>query len=435
MSLYLRTQDNDGIAGWRSLIDYMHRVFTIARHGENFWFYRLQLQLEGLDSKNLEDVTLPHIDFEVPRWLVTSWQFDEDCDESGELTYSNAEPYTWMSHRIFAQYPKPDEAAFLLKLGIDSESNRQQRDLNELVQSKDDLYYKGLFTYLGQPGMYCTQVFMADDSIFSDRELKVPSVETRIMLQVSMDPSNPIKANRRAYRGVVCEDLFCNGASFCVVAKGQDSIWGNEPGLLNPAKDQTVYISYTVDTISYARQMMAVRQIQEIIDKPTGVDMKALSLGDESPSPQVNYIAANTHRQQLKEFTRYLDQQKPRMTPMQRAAALDTTQSNSGVTGIQGPPGTGKSALIKAIGNAHVLLDRKVLYCAPHDEAVRNLVEDFDKPRGRMCEDYEMIHFTGAYHTITNADKLKLKEELRAHDPMADEDDVQVMVDGRPRST
>lgn len=275
----------------------MGRLLTVVCHQKNFWFYRRQLELAGRKPTELDDIFLPLIDFEVPRWLVTEWEFDEACDENGVLTYSNPKPYSWKNHKFFEQYPEANGAAFLLKLDIKSESLRQQRALNELVQSRDQAYFQGLFTHLNRPGTYAVQIFLAENSVVTDRSLKMPSVDTRIKLQVDhVDPLHPNPRNMKAYHGIVCEDLFNNGASFCCIVRGTESIWGDDAGKLNPLGEHPVYISYLIDTVPHERQMLSVQRIQQINSdlKPFGIDLKALFLGDKTPAPETHHIALNT---------------------------------------------------------------------------------------------------------------------------------------------
>ncbi|KAF1849444.1 uncharacterized protein K460DRAFT_91013 [Cucurbitaria berberidis CBS 394.84] len=436
--LYFRVENESQFDAFAHLSDYMRRIFTIACHGQHYWFYRRQLQLGGLKSADLEEIPLPKINFEVPRWLVTEWEFDEACDENGTVSHSNPRPYTWRYHRFFDQYPNSNEAAFMLKLGIESEAARQQRDLHELVQSKDQVYFRGLFKHVDRPGTFVVQIFLADNSVFTDRKLKMPSIDTRIKLQIDpVDPSHPTPSNMKTYRGVVCEDLYNNGASFCCIVRGTEAIWGDSKTKLNPTVEQPVYISYTIDTVPHERQMMSVRRIQEIDSdrKPFGVDMKALFLADATPAPETNHLAFNTVPAELKRFEEYIDKQKPKPNHMQKLGAMDTTQSNSGITCIQGPPGCGKTDIVKVIGNAQVLLDRKVMYCAPQNEAVLNLFETFDKTAkanpGVPLNDEEYVHFTGAYQSINDAEKLKLTNELLRQDPGMSAEDAEVMVSGR----
>ncbi|OAL44922.1 hypothetical protein IQ07DRAFT_648690 [Pyrenochaeta sp. DS3sAY3a] len=130
----------------------------------NFWFYRAQLIAAGMDPNLIEDAKLLKFDFDIPRWMVTSYELTEE-EVDGSLRSSQTRPYTWSSHRYFTEYPNANEAAFLLKLGVDGEQ--------KCFRALEDL-----------PGAYTVQITMQDNADTVARGLCIPSVGTKILLKI-----------------------------------------------------------------------------------------------------------------------------------------------------------------------------------------------------------------------------------------------------------
>ncbi|KAF9697869.1 hypothetical protein EKO04_004401 [Ascochyta lentis] len=412
---------------WEDINAHMRRVFTLAKRIGNFWFYRLQLAANGIEANKLEESSLPRIRFEVPRWLVDVWEF-ECRNINGKVEIIKAMPRSWKYHKFFDQYNNPDESAFLLKLGVQGEEARQNRDLNEYVQNKNGNHFRGLWTELGEPGHYAVQIFMSNNEELDERDIRMPGLDTRVELNVdAFDPANPVQARTRRYRGAVCEDIFNNGASFCCVVRGQKFSGNLALGIEFP-----LLVSYTIDTVPQERQMLAIRQLQEInsLSKPSGVDLKALFLGCRKPAPQVEFLALETKPEQLATLKANL--RSRRSNEMQTASVVATTTSLSGLTVIQGPPGTGKTDTAISIGSAHLQMGRKVMFTAPMNEAVVNLHESFVKGvangKALSLNDSQYVLFTGAHRTISAADRLRHTQELKTQDPTVSEEDVEFML-------
>lgn len=105
-------------------LEYMINLFTVARNHGNFWFYRNELRKRGLKPQLLGQADLPNINFEVPRWLATDFVLDKTTDDQGGIEHFNPRPYLWEYHHLPRSWNSPDEAALLLKMGIEGERRR-----------------------------------------------------------------------------------------------------------------------------------------------------------------------------------------------------------------------------------------------------------------------------------------------------------------------
>jgi hypothetical protein len=430
VNLFFPLYGEDDRKEWAKVEAYTKIVFTLAKQHGNFWFYRAQLELNGVSSDDIEKARLPYIDFVVPRWMVTLWVLEGHRSENGSIVWTKATPRTWKYHMIHDQYKNPDEAAFLIKLGIQGEQTRQNRDLNELVQNKNGNIFRGFWLEMQEKGRYIVQVFMADNGELEDRNIKMPGVDTRVVLWVDpTSPQHPDPTRLRSFKGLVVEDIFQHGASFCCL------VWGSQ---LNPQKftmglEHPIRIEYTVDNAPHEREMVAIEQLQRIKStrKPTGVDLKALFLGCTEPAPDTAYVAKRMTQSQHMILSDFLRERGSNKT--QSEAVTATVTSPTGVTVIQGPPGTGKTDTSTCIITLHNSLGHKVLCTAPQNEAVKNLHEHFVKNmesgRNPKLDPLSYVLFTGAFRTIQGTNRLKKAQELAAADPQASKEDIDNTMD------
>ncbi|KAH6643182.1 P-loop containing nucleoside triphosphate hydrolase protein [Boeremia exigua] len=386
---------------------YMRKLFSVAAQHGNFWFYRNQLKLNKVRPDALDELELPKFNFEVPRWLVTEFRFDTTVNASGETVYSNPQPCRWDHFNLSLAWRNPDEAAFLLKMGIESERRRQTRELKELAQS-DKPWFRGIFTEIeDSSGRYICEVFLNDESVAENLNVKMPAAGTRIRIRVvPKSLKRPNNASALSYFGSVTTDPFHSGAAFLCVLHGPKGI-ANAP--------LPVYISYTVDDVPYERQMEAVKQIQEIKSgfKLDGIDLKNLFLNDSNVADKTNYLMGKIDLAAFKDMVAKRPKQKlPNKS--QSAAIISTATSKTGLTVVQGPPGTGKTETMKTIGMAMLLCGIMVMYAASTNAAVAHLAESFDK----SCREegwllpHEYVLFTGAYVKIEAAERHALHKSM-----------------------
>jgi hypothetical protein len=381
VSIYMRRKDLEELQAVQKMCSYMVDLFSLCAQLGNFWFYRGLMVHNGKNPHDIERSELPQIHYIIPRWLVKSWQFEETITSQG-VFWANPVAYTWASFRVPRDHRNPNEAAFLLKLVILGEQQRQTRDLDELAQSRDAVWFLGVFRSVpNERGTYVVEAFMGN----LEGSVKMPGIGTRISIKIDLkNPKEPILADSVEYRGQVTFDLFGHGASFTCVVKGPT--FKN----LNGGEEYSVFISCLIDTVVYDRQMVAVARIQAIDshNKPEGVDTKAMILGCATPAPNPGSLAAGTGSEELAQVNSYLSSLRKKPNEGQRGAIVDSVTSQSGATLILGPPGCGKSFTVVTIGNCHGLLGRKVMFAAPQNEAVRQLFDTFDKA-ARIAGNYE----------------------------------------------
>jgi hypothetical protein len=150
---------------WHKFFDYLYILFMLAGNLGNFWFFRSQLQMAGLSMDAIEDNDLPKITFETPIWTVRSFRFDETTTKDGKVLYTNHTPYSWDYLRAYEELPSPNEAAFMIKMGIIAEESRQKRDLSELVKSEGKMFFHGQFREMpGEQGLFVVLIHLACDS-------------------------------------------------------------------------------------------------------------------------------------------------------------------------------------------------------------------------------------------------------------------------------
>lgn len=442
--IYLDCESKNGIQNLAAMADYASRIFTMSMTFGNFWFYRGQLLSAGMDPNLIEGTELPKFNFEIPRWMVTSYELDEEEDGNGSFKYSHTRPYTWCSHRYFTEYPNANEAAFLLKLGVDGEQKWQSRALAELVQSRSRIFFRGSFRALeGLPGAYIVQITMEDDANIISRGLRIPSAGTRIMLKVDPnDPDFPNPARMASFRGSVCQDLFEEGATFVCLVHGPPEVFTSRDPLAFDVP-YPIYIGYLIDDLPHARQMRAIEELQVIdsTNKPAGVDLKALFFHDSAPAPDTGIMARNFTASvstdasglttKFDDFRKDIDglPKKAKANKVQAEAIVNTAQSPTGLTVVQGPPGCGKTMAIKLIGLAHLRQGHKVMYCTPQNQTILNIYDSFEKfvksdnRRFTFLQNHEYVHFTGAFSKIVDSERLMVKQKLMAkYNELSDED-------------
>jgi hypothetical protein len=422
VSVYMRCRDLQEYQAMHEMCSYMVDLFSLCSYLGNFWFYRALMVHNKKSPHDIERPELPRINYIIPRWLVKSWQFEETRTDEG-VFWDNPVAYTWASFRALKDYRNPNEAAFLLKLGVLGEQQRQTRDLNELVQSREDVWFRGVFRSVpDERGTYVVEAFMGD----LEGSIKMPSMGTRISIKIDLkNPKQPNPADAVQYRGQVTFDLFEHGASFTCVVKGPN--FKN----LNEGEEYPVFISYLVDTVVYDRQMVAITRIQSIDsdNKREGVDTKAIILGCSKPAPNPGSLAAKTGSEELAQVNSFLSSLQKKPNEGQKDAILDTVTSQSGATLILGPPGCGKSFTVVTIGNCHGLLGRKVMFAAPQNEAVRQLFDTFDNVarNAGTYEPSEYVIFSGAFIQVTTAERLRTKQELIARHSVSPAEANQVL--------
>jgi hypothetical protein len=224
---------------------YTRDLLSLARSFGNFWHYHLQLSLSKSDAK-LTDPELPDIDWQVPRWLVTEWQFTKTTSEDS-VVLSDPTPYFWKPLQFPSSgYPDPQEAAFLHKLGIRDEQLRQARDLKEIVQSENaERWLKGRFQSVDKKKRtHDVEVFLVMELQVAHAGVQMPQPGTRVHLEVDHNWSAKLwKKNMARLEDVVVYDALETAASFKRVVNVQ----GKDLHMASNVSEYTMLVTYPLD--------------------------------------------------------------------------------------------------------------------------------------------------------------------------------------------
>lgn len=352
-------------------------------------------------STDVDEVSLPKVEFKVPRWLVTHWRFKRTTCDS-KVTYSDPEPWKWGSFTLPPDYPNSNEVAFLLKLGIEQESDRQTRDLMGYICSRDRSAFRARFMDLKRKNTdkrgkrFVVYVFASVEELAHEKNIAMPPPGARVSIKLHRDGHHPTDLS-----GMVVTDPLDSKASFvcvCSVQPGK-SLAGIEEGT-----DHNIGLGYVIDNLPHQRQMQAIKRLQETKTIDHGPDVKRLVLGGPGVAKKSSFAADNISEQRLDAFTAFIAAFG--LSEEQELAATHTCGSQSGFTFVQGPPGTGKTALLKGVTLAHRSIRGRCLLAAPQNAAVYTLVHAL----ARDLNDEEWVMFTSAHMHVQSAEALRLRQ-------------------------
>ncbi|KAJ4365330.1 hypothetical protein N0V83_008951 [Neocucurbitaria cava] len=422
IELYFTSKSGEGYtAKWEKKFgNYMRDLLTLAKYYGNFWFYRWQCQDAGLNANAILQPEFPNVDWIVPRWLVTDWNLTKTTTPDGTITYSEPRPYLWTPLEFPEYgYNDPNEAAFLLKMGVHEGRSRQKRDLSEVVQSDGSKWFKGRFRSLDKKNRsYAVEVFLGLDPQLMQDGLRMPSAGTRIHMEVDhINAEQPSKQNTIALDGVVVYDALQTTASFIVVV----NVYGPPLDIADDDNAYHLFISYIMDELPHQRMMNGIAQLQ-LSGKFSGPDSRRTVLGCKVPAQGTNVLKTKTDEAACRLFEAAMAEVQPPSDERQTSGSLQTMNSDSGNVVIVGPPGTGKTATIMKIGHAHATLGRRVMYVAPLNANVHTLVDKFIQintalPFARQYQEHEWVYFTGGYVGIEKAEKLR-QDQLAGEDAL-----------------
>ncbi len=400
---------------------YMKDLFTLAKHFRNFWFYRWQCIDAGLPERGqaILNPSLPEVDFVIPRWLVTQWTITEYTSPDGEVTFSDPKPYTWEPFDFPKDgYPSPDESAFLLKLSIQAEQDRQLRELKALVQSNSDgskmFWFRGRFRSLdNKERIYAVEVYLGMDAQLVDKGLNMPTPGTRIHLEVDrVNAELPTRENTAKLDGVVVYDALETSASFiCVV-----DIVGQALTIADNDLEYNMFISYIVDSTPYVRMLNGVAQLQTFIGNDLGPDPRKTILDCRLPTENTDNQNREISETEFATFRNVVQEIPPIANEIQMKAAVQTLESSSGNVVIVGPPGTGKTKTLLKICHGHAKLGRRIILSAPTNSTVHTLVDGFIENNKKLrqdnqYQDHEWVYFTGGYTSVAKAEELAQQQQ------------------------
>ncbi|KAL1798835.1 hypothetical protein ACET3X_002872 [Alternaria dauci] len=410
IKLYFTCKSTEGaVKQWeKKFAGYMRELLSVTADYGNFWFYKHQLWDHDMQM-SIEDPVLASIDWAIPRWLVTQWSFTKTTSAKGTVTWSDPEPHRWSSLE-FPQsgYPHPNEAAFLLKLGVLDEQQRQIRDLKELVQSDGTKWFKARFRHFGKTkATYVVEVYLGLESEMADARINLPQPGTRIRFEVDRDTSQkPSKKNVVKFDGVVVYDSLETKASFICVADCQ----GKALAVADSSAEYNIFVSYLIDKTTSMRMMEGIALLQTS-GETHGPDSRGAVLGCRNTASNTDIMKRSLDDMQLSQFEQVISEIQPPSNPVQKEAMLNTCRSASGNVVIIGPSGTGKTATIDKIGHGHAALGHRVMYCAPMNSNVHTLIDKFLEQNEASGEtryaDNEWVFVTGGYTSIDKANRLR----------------------------
>ncbi|RYO28703.1 hypothetical protein AA0113_g8262 [Alternaria arborescens] len=416
--LYFTCKTSDGpTKQWKKFGGYMRNLLTMAQAYGNFWWYKHQLSEHDV-SLSIENPVLAPIDWIVPRWLVTEWSFEKTTSSTLAQSVSKPKPHKWSPLEFpTSGYPNSNEAAFLLKLGVRDEQERQIRDLKELVQSDGTKWFKGRFRRANTTGVvYVVEVYLGLEQEMADANIKIPQPGTRIRFAVDKDATKkPSKKNSVSFEGIVVYDSLGTKASFiCVVDCRHKAL-----AVADSSVEYNLFISYLVDKTTSKRMLEGIALLQTNKES-YGPDSRGVVLGCRNTAFKTDILKTEFDETRLGMFETSIDEMHPPSNASQKEAMMNTCRSDTGNVVIIGPPGTGKSATIDKIGHAHLALDRRVMYCAPMNSNVHGLIDKFveynQATDQQKYSDNEWVLVTGGYTTIDKARKLRKSQDADIQD-------------------
>jgi len=415
--LFTSKSSTGNLTKWTQKLDgYFRDLLCLAKYWGNFWFYRLQCIQAGHNADDIELPDLPKVNWAVPRWLVTEWTTTRTTT-SGHVTHSMPVPYKWQPLEFPDEFPDANETAFLLKMAVEQERDTQKRNLRALVQSDGTKWFQGKFFTLQHDGnehTYSVEVYLGMPDMLADADVKIPAAGTRITLGIDRDNhAAPSKKNLVKMTGtVVWDESRKSTATFvCVLTSNKGPLECADDGTSYP-----VYIEYIVDNVPFDRQLRAIADGQRATGKLIGPDVRRIILNCHEPATGTDALKQITTPQQLVEFNRILAGDFAFLpNEVQKAAALDTTTSEIGVTTIIGPPGTGKTMMDVQILWAHGRIGRRIMGVAPTNSARDSLVTSFlrqnsSRPVAEQFADHHWVVFTGSQSSIAGAERLEHRE-------------------------
>lgn len=395
---------------WTTLLDRAQRLFTIARHNGNFWWYRRQCEINGISNQAIDRVEMPHCKFSIPRWLVTAYDFAVTTFPDGRKTYSNPRPSRWHPLYMEKSYPNANEAAFLMKLGIDEERQFQVKAINELLKSDDCSWFRARLRPISDYRFIVEVNYGVASERLAEQDVKLPGPGTRIRFAMDRD-GVPTIINKVEFSGTVVnniDDIDC--AFICVANMTRGRLHVQDFGGEYP-----ILIGYVIDAIPFERQMAAVQQLQAC-QEFAGPDVRSLLFGCAPVASSPAKLSVSISKDNLARATSALDDSS--LNELQRKAAELTFTSKTGRTLISAPFGTGKTLTQTVIADAHLRAGHKVLSIAPSNAAVRTQVEHFMQHNSSLSQEYqlddnEFCFFTGGHWRVKNAGKLQSEQKER----------------------
>jgi Rad3-related DNA helicase len=198
-------------------------------------------------------------------------------------------------------------------------------------------------------------------------------------------------------------------AVYTCVVKGQKHHY-------QPNVEYELHLTAVDDRVPSDRQKMAATRLAAIDpeNKPEGPDYLDIFFSQRSPPSNTAALREATTAEHLQVFTDYCDELSLNLG--QRAAATQSTQSDTGVLLIQGPPGTGKTKTLLAILLAHASVGRPVIFASGQNQPVLKAAHDLDEyiREHPECpiEATDYVVFEGAYHKVEKAKSLLARQTL-----------------------
>lgn len=364
------------------------------------WFYRLQ----GL-GKELADHDYP-FELSTPlRWLVKRFNVS-----SADKKFTKLTPAEWVSFLPSMDYPDAETFAFIQRLALHREKQYQRRAIEKMFSGGENgQTYATFMSNEAFPDTYLVKLTLGhpedeptsrhqDATAYAD--LVLPEIDTKLELCYSVP-----NQGSWTFPGQIV-DVHSASDIMCVVF--------GPPGRSDrvPVDERVpVTVELKNDPTSTARCVAAIEEISRRHKRTKGVDLPAVILGAPAKVLNTGSLAEAATQHMREAFNKVLNGVK--LNDEQKAAALNTLNSVTGVSIIHGPPGTGKTSTLMAAVAGHVMAGRaakdysadgrKVLVCAPSNQAVDACLANFSKKNG---SNIKAVRFRGAFAKSTRLNAL-----------------------------
>jgi hypothetical protein len=411
---------------WEEFVTNAQRLFTVAKHRGNLWWYRLQCELRGQSQDAIDEADLPHFTILEPRWMATEYIFTTTTTADGKLTHSDPKISKWQPFFMERVYPNANEASFLLKLAVIEERKHQLSKINKLLQSSDDLsWFRARLSPVDDPPGGRRFVVEVNYGLATARigelDVKLPGPGTRIRFAMNRDGSSSHDEQSVQFSAVVVNNIEDNECAFVCVAE----IIIGKLTIKDFGGEYPISLGYVIDSVPFERQLAAIKQLQIRTEFKNGPDVRSIVFGCAPVASNPTKLSASVKPEQIAVVESIIEEAS--LNEGQAKAVLHTFSSQSGLTVISAPFGTGKTKTEAVCADAHLRVGHRVLSIAPSNAAVRTQVDHFIRhnnslPLEFQLADEQWCFFTGGHWKVKNAANLQMEQMQQVQREEADND-------------